>query len=390
LPPFPAVPWFLKPFVRGVLPVDGPEGGALLRQAVSEHQENFDVAQLAAQVTFRDDIIRPYGLTEESIGPSAKVDEISASATPLLIVQGWFDDPGAGLKSYAALTNPRHLILGPWNHYVQNASPFAAWHGSGYELQGDILRFFDHYLKGLDNGYEEIDPIQYLTVGAEQWRLRKTWPPATESRRLYLERDMRLSDSIPSAADSFDRYTVDATFRPALGPTTVLTDLAAAFPDRRVSDRETLHYMSSRLTGNLEIAGYPLIHLWVSSTASDGEFFAYLEDVQEDGSVQYVTSGCLRAIHRRVVAVGTGAQPGRHSYRRADAMPLVPGEPGEVVFDLAPTSYQFRSGHRIRITLSGADTRSFATLPGPPPTWKIYRDNLRTSFLTLPLVKEGI
>jgi predicted acyl esterase len=60
--------------------------------------------------------------------------------------------------------------------------------------------------------------------------------------------------------------------------------------------------------GKLEIGGAPQIHLWVSSTAADGGFFADLEDVHEDESVQYVTSGCLRAIHRRVDGVDTGAE----------------------------------------------------------------------------------
>jgi uncharacterized protein len=240
------------------------------------------------------------------------------------------------------------------------------------------------------NGYEDLDPIQYYTLGAEQWRLRKTWPPATDTSRLYLERDAHLSDSTPSSTDSFDRYNVDTTFQPAPGPSNILTDLAAAYPDRRASDSRTMHYTSGALTGKLEIGGAPQIHLWVNSTAADGEFFAYLEDVQEDESVQYVTSGGLRAIHRRVGGVDAGAQPRRHSYRRADAMPLVPGEPAEIIFDLAPTSYQFLSGHRIRTTFSGADTSKFATLPGPAPTWRIYHDRLRTSSLMLPVVKDGI
>jgi putative CocE/NonD family hydrolase len=390
IPPDRAPPWFLKPFFRGVVPVDGPEGRALLSQALSEHQGNSDLAQLTAQVTFRDDAVRPYGLAEDSIGPSAKADEIGASGTPVLILQGWFDDPGAGVKTYARLKNPRHLILGPWNHYLQNASPFAGWHGSGFDPRGEILRFFDHYLKGLDNGYEDLNPIQYYTLGAEQWRLRKDWPPATDTSRLYLEQDAHLSDSTPSASDSFDRYDVDTTFQPAPGPSNILTDLAAAYPDRRASDSRTMHYTSGALTGKLEIAGAPQIHLWVNSTAADGEFFAYLEDVQEDESVQYVTSGGLRAIHRREGGVDAGAQPRRHSYRRADAMPLVPGEPAQIIFDLAPTSYQFLSGHRIRITFSGADTSKFATLPGPAPTWRIYRDRLRTSSLMLPVVKDGM
>jgi hypothetical protein len=48
------------------------------------------------------------------------------------------------------------------------------------------------------------------------------------------------------------------------------------------------------------------------------------------------------------------------------------GEPAEIIFDRAPTSYQFLSDHRIRITFSGADTSNFAALPGPAPTWATH------------------
>ena len=193
-----------------------------------------------------------------------------------------------------------------------------------------------------------------------------------------------MSESQPAPGDTFDAYTVNPVFRWVAGPGAILTDLSAGFPDRRISDRETLHYTSEPLTSKVEVGGAPETHLWVSSTAGDGAFFACLEDVGGDGAVQYVTSGCLRAIDRRLTPGGG------HSYRRADAMPLIPGEPAELVIKLAPTSYQFSVGHRIRITFYGSDTAMFAALPGAAPQWRVFRGGSRASTLVLPVVTRSM
>lgn len=132
--------------------------------------------------------------------------------------------------------------------------------------------------------------------------------------------------------------------------------------------------------------------LFVSSTASDGDFFAYLEEVHESGRVAYVTEGQLRAIHRKL---GQGPPPYTlrvpyRTFRRRDAQGLVPGQVVEMSFDLIPTSYLFRKGRRIRVALAGADKDHFGPLPGEPPTVSVYRDSAHASSLELPVVSEPV
>jgi hypothetical protein len=50
----------------------------------------------------------------------------------------------------------------------------------------------------------------------------------------------------------------------------------------------------------VEITGHPVVTLYVTSTAKDGAFYVYLEDVDENGKVTYVTEGQLRPLHRKV------------------------------------------------------------------------------------------
>ena len=128
----------------------------------------------------------------------------------------------------------------------------------------------------------------------------------------------------------------------------------------------------------------------MSSTATDGAFFVYLEDVDEQGHVEYVTEGQLRAIHRKLSV----QQPPYvtlvpyRTFNRADAMPLVPGEVAELTFDLLPTSYVFKKNHAIRVALAGADKDHFAIVPDEPPTLTFYRTAACPCHIDLPTMPK--
>ena len=160
------------------------------------------------------------------------------------------------------------------------------------------------------------------------------------------------------------------------------------YTDRQDADKELLVYTSAPLESDTEVTGHPVVTLDVSSTATDGQFFVYLEDVDERGRVLAITDGQLRAIHRKL---SDKEPPYRdvspyHSFERADAMPLVPGEIAELVFDLLPTSYLFRRGHSIRVAVAGADADHFAPLTGDPPTVQVYRGGAHPSHIDLPVI----
>ena len=72
------------------------------------------------------------------------------------------------------------------------------------------------------------------------------------------------------------------------------------FPDRQDADKKLLVYDTPALKHDAEITGHPVVHLWVRSTATDGQFFVYLETVDPDGRVRMLTEGQLRGLHRKV------------------------------------------------------------------------------------------
>ncbi len=93
-----------------------------------------------------------------------------------------------------------------------------------------------------------------------------------------------------------------------------------------------------------------MVVLEVAPTATDGAFFAYLEDVAPDGHVTYLDEGALRAVNRKQMVAHErpynplGPAP---SNSRHDAQPLVPGKPAELKFCMWPTSVLLRKAIRF-------------------------------------------
>jgi putative CocE/NonD family hydrolase len=164
-----------------------------------------------------------------------------------------------------------------------------------------------------------------------------------------------------------------------------------SYPDMAANDVKGLTFSTPPLKRPVEITGHPVVHLWVSSTADDGDFFAYLEEVDEKGYSHYLTEGVLRASHRKLdpPPFNYMGLPYHRSYTE-DMAALPSGQPVELVFDLHPTSNVFDSGHRIRLTLICADQTSFETpVVSPAPRVSVYRNGRYSSYILLPVIPQA-
>jgi uncharacterized protein len=385
------MPSIVRSSYRGVRPVDNDGDRSMLDQAIREHDHNLDVAAMARQITYRDDVPWPPGVSIDAFSPFERASETSASGAALYLVDGWFDAAfqNAAINCYLTLKNPVRLVLGPWNHGGWNdASPFSHSLRSAFNLYAELLRFFDYQLGGVDDGISSEQPVLYFTMGEEKWKTAARWPPpGTRTVSLYLDQGRRLSWEKPTAIDACDGYLVDLTHGTGRSSR---WDLGAPviYPDRRKADEKLLCYTSAPLEVDTEVTGHPVVTLFVSSTAADAEFFSYLEDVDPRGRVTYVTEGELRSLHRKL---GDGSPPYRqlgvwHSFQRQDSMPLLPGEIAELQFAILPTSYLFKRGHSIRVALAGADKDHFALPDGPPPVLRFYRESTHASQVDLPVM----
>ncbi len=149
------------------------------------------------------------------------------------------------------------------------------------------------------------------------------------------------------------------------------------YPDRAAEDAKLLHgYTSEVLRDDIEITGVAVAKLYVASSATDGAFHVYLEDVSPTGRVTYITEGALRARDRRVLSNPPyHALAPFHSLAAADATPLTPNMVDSLVIELQATSVRLHAGDRLRFTIAGADASTFERIPasGPPPTIRIFR-----------------
>jgi len=288
--------------------------------------------------------------------------------------------------------------------FILGSSHGGRFHASPYVVKSDPvdpipsyidqlkmqLRFFDHYLKGIDNGVMNEPAITYFTMGKEKFKTTDVWPPrGTERLRLYMRENGLLSSSSPEAPVGDDSYVVD--FDVTTGSNnrwmTQMGQPVLGLHDRRKMDERMLIYTSRPLPFDVEITGYPVISLMAASTHADGAFLAYLEDVSEDGRSVYVTEGGLRAIHRKVSESPYNESGPYHSFAEKDAMPLVPGEIAEITFKLLPTSVLIRTGHRIRVAVAGADKDILGRIPAEgTPTITVSRNKKHASYIDIPVI----
>jgi uncharacterized protein len=396
------------------VPVDEDTDGSMAAAAQQEHHENAELLSLIGPASLRDDEVTP-GITQADYAPYRFIDGINQSGVAIYHMGGWFDGwPRDEAAWFNNLNVPQRLLLTPFSHqigydagWLEDITPlvhddFSVEAVTAFNA-AEHLRFFDYYLKGIDNGIMDEPPIWYYTLGApegEAWRSAESWPLPNEVRtNFYLSGDD--ADSVSSVNDGLltvnsptnaagqDDYAVDYTT--TMGTATRWVNMYGGpfdYSDMTINDEHALTYTSSVLLEDIEITGHPIMHLWVTSTADDGDFFVYISEVDENGYAHYLTEGSLRASHRTLSEAPYEYMGLPYHRSFAEDLQLLPvGEPVELVFDLLPTSNIFDAGHRIRVTIMGADADTFATPQlDPAPTVSIYHNAEYSSYIDLPII----
>ncbi len=256
-------------------------------------------------------------------------------------------------------------------------------------------RFFDHWLKKIENGVMKEQPILYYNVDAPQgseWKAASKWPPAAQQVKFYLEdgtsgsahslQEGLLSPDRANAEGLKDSFTVDYSI--ACKQTQPFLFWPCSV------DEEALTYTTGPLESDMQVACHPVAHLWVGSTALDGDFFVNVEDVAPDGSVQLTNTGRLKALHRAAHEPPYNflGLPWHRSYQK-DATDLPRGgDPVELEFALWPISKVFKAGHRLRVTIAGSDPRQrYREQFNRSPVVTVYRDREHASYITVPAVR---
>jgi len=387
--------------LKGVRPIDADKKGVLLKQAVAEHSANADVYAYCRAITYRDDPFGPSGVTLDDFSSIRYREQIERSGAAVFSWGSWLDGNTADgvIRRFATYTNPQWGVIGAWSHHYLNhgsphCSPGEKLRPSLKELWQEMLEYFDHFLNGTPGEAYAEKKLFYYTMGEEVWKVTDAWPPAgTTTERWYFAQEKGLSLEAPTVDSGADSYKVD--FEATTGVTnrwwTQDGVTKVIYKDRAEADKRLLTYTSLPLTQDIEITGYPVVTLYVTSTATDGAFYVYLEDVDENGRVIYLTEGQLRAIHRRIC----DQEPPfklfvpHQSFLRKDGVLLVPGEVTELQFGLLPVSVLVRKGHRLRVAIAGHDKDTFARIPAEgEPIIVIHRNVTYPSHIDLTVMRK--
>lgn len=392
---------------------DGSTREGLLYKATVEHGANgILTADIIGKAPYRDSALNSDGITYADLDPVDRADRIAAAGIAVYNRGGWYDYHARDTTQWFGTLSghtPTRLMMAPTAHAGLPATPgdsaylryFGDRQTSNDIMLGEKLRFFDRYVRGVRNGFENEPPVLIYVMG-EGWRREDEWPlERARSWSLSLASGGKLVDG--RAPAGVDTWQVDP-HASSLSQDANRWNYGIASVRAPLSLEEgrahRLEYTGATLAAAREITGHPVVRIELAANAASTDVYAYLEDVAPDGTSLLVSEGELRADFHRLrpaqsmVAAGAklAVKPALpyHGYRQADRdpAPLANGRSVRLEFDLMPVSWVFKAGHRIRLSLAGADEGTFQSSldAGHPVTWRV-RTGRGASELVLPWVQ---
>ena len=274
--------------------------------------------------------------------------------TPTFLIGGWMDEyVDAALRMLERCTNaPRRALIGNWVHDL----PDDAYPGPNVDWHHEMIRFFDHWLKGADNGamdepalvafrHDWAEPEPFPAAWSGEWIAESAWPPTDRAERvLHLAPgDEPLRGRLttePTGEAAVERFRHRAT----IGTRAGLSWGAGGQPngvarDLRPDDALGPTFTSAPLEAGVDLLGGASVVLRWESPVPVATAVVRLEDIAPDGTPFQVSAGILNLTHR-----------GSH----ADPQPLEPGVVAEVRIAMRATAHRFAAGHRIRLAVASS------------------------------------
>ncbi len=282
---------------------------------------------------------------------------------PVMHMTGWHDrlvltvDHFTGMQQNGrteAARQAQRLVVGPWSHGgdgPRRVGEMDFGRAARVNFTKLMIRWFDHWLKGIDTGVMRTPPVRYFVMGENRWGRATAWPPEAKPVAYFLRSggsantpagDGGLSQEAP-AREAGDRYDYDPR-DPVMTLFYANAQDAPLDQGRLAGRRDVLVYQTPLLRRPVRIAGRPEVRLFAASSARDTDFIVKLIDVHPEGFAHQVCYGIVRA---RV----------RESFARPKL--LNPGQVYEYRIQMLPAAILFQIGHRIRIDVTSSDFPNF-------------------------------
>jgi predicted acyl esterase len=320
------------------------------------------------------------------LNPEAEAHRVNA---PGMFLGGWYDIFLQGtINSFVTIHNRGgpgargkcRLIIGPLAHGKFDELVYPP-DSDRPPTGANPFRFFDHHVKGIDNGESRQKPVHYYVMGDPEdpdaagnfWRSADNWPPPSKAVKVYFHADDGLRLEPPSSSDAKLSYKYDPHDPvPTIGGQN-LNMAKGPMDQRKVESRgDVLLFTSDTLREPVEITGRVKARLFVSSDCPDTDFTVKLTDVYPDGRSMLLTDGILRTRFRESIE--------RESF-------LEPGKVYELTVDLWSTSIVFNRGHKVRLAVSSSNAPRFDPNPNTGHPFRADRQT-RVATNTLHLSKR--
>ena len=255
------------------------------------------------------------------------------------------------------------LLIGPWTHGDFGSGLPTA--NLPVTLDDIALQWFDHYLKGMDNGAACLPAVTQWVLGQSRYRVQADWPrPGIEPQRWFARAGNGLTGAPPAAGEGSDPLPQ----QPANGVCSrstnqwligLLSDTPCA-TDNRATEATEVTYTSAPLTNGLRLDGPITARVWITTTARDAVLAARVTDVAPDGTSTELSTGLLAASMRKLdpsrsrVVDGALLQPW-HPFTRDGVEPVAAGEPMRLDIEIFPTNAWLAPGHRLRLSIGPSD-----------------------------------
>ncbi len=343
---------------------------------------------------------------------------------PALNFEGWYDIfIDGGIENFNSMRKHggskvaregQRLFVGPWAHmwnWGRNIGELDFGPAAENPIDGLMLRWWDYWLKGVPNGVDKEPKVRIFVMGTNKWRSADQFPlPGTVYRKFYLHSlgtantatgDGWLSTTKPrSNADApeesqrkaseavIDHFTYD--------PSNPVLSIGGRFQDSvpwgprdqspLLGRPDVLVYTTPVLEKDTEVTGPITVTLYASSSATDTDFTAKVDDVYPDGRNMLIEYGIQRA-----------------RYRESETSPTLiePGKIYKYTIHVWPTSNVFKAGHRIRLEISSSNFPMYNRNPNTGHAFAqdadlqvaeqtIYHDIHHPSEVTLPIVETPL
>jgi predicted acyl esterase len=231
------------------------------------------------------------------------------------------------LRAWEHWNGPKRMTLGP-PIYLDRPC---------YQYAYESLRWFDHWLKGIDTGMMDEPPVQVFIEGTGEWRTSHEWPlPETRWTPFYLHRDGLLSEHEFWPNEGWSNYE-DSAFA-----------------------RHSLEFWSPPMVEVTELCGPSVLNLWGSTTDTDVLWFASLLHQDAQGQERVLTRGWLRGSQRKLDT--SKSKPWQPVHAHDERQPLSPNQIYEFNIEIQSIGIELKPGERIGLRIKGADNEVPVTI----------------------------